>query len=75
MQGALESHVSPQCGDGIEFKNLKTRFACKLKFDWNSMLHQTFRDLNALNGSGPSQAHPYIDWEFLHCTHGKCFKN
>ena len=19
--------------------------------------------------------HPYFDWEFLHCTHGKCFKN
>ena len=28
--------------------------------------------LHALPSTGP---HPYFDWEFLHCTHGKCFKN
>ena len=31
--------MSPQCGDGIEFKN-ETRLTCKLKFDWNSTCHQ-----------------------------------
>ena len=43
VQRALKSHVRPQRGDGIEFKN-KTRLTCKLKFDWNSIRHQALRD-------------------------------
>ena len=39
----VQCALSPQCGDGMEYKN-ETIFTCKEKFYWNSIRHQATSD-------------------------------